>query len=232
MSFYHVLQFCMLLVLGWVLLGAAVTKPGLQAELIYCRDTVAALPVWKVKRCCGGRMWHDNSSAPDLKKDFFLLTENECRQIFLSCWQPPVWFCRRCVHRPGGFLPSSPGSRKARWWTNLCRVHSFGPWVRGMKALTPFVSQGCPEAGRAARPGESRCSSFPERGIRTVREAGSQGSLLRAKMGLFLSASADDLTVTGRGRPCALHSWWSENKCFPIAEGIRSAAQVIDKPGI
>lgn len=56
MSFYHVLQFCMLLVLGWVLLGAAVTKPGLRAELIYCRDTVAALPVWKVKRCCGGRM--------------------------------------------------------------------------------------------------------------------------------------------------------------------------------
>lgn len=43
MSFYHVLQFCMLLFLGWGLLGDAVTKPGLRAELICCRETIAAL---------------------------------------------------------------------------------------------------------------------------------------------------------------------------------------------
>lgn len=64
-----------------------------------------------------------------LKRDLFLLTEHERRQIFLSCWQLPVWLSRHHVQRPGGSLPSSLGSRKVRRQTNLCGVHSFGPWV-------------------------------------------------------------------------------------------------------
>lgn len=121
--------------------------------------------------------------------------------------------------------------------------------VQGTKSLR-FVSQGCQEAGKATTgreppreasfpwglaahtgcfptpPSEPRFSSFP----RGLWRQGSHRSLLRAKVGLFLSATSEDLTVAGGGR---LYERYicsgSESERFPLTQGRRSAAQVFDR---